>query len=94
MGSKANAAQATRDFTLGAAGCARAGERSAGKLVVRKVSETLSPCVDICSVDATGEYCAGCGRSLDEIAGWSRASDAERQAVVKQLPERLLRLNP
>ena len=58
------------------------------------MSEMLSPCVDICSVDATGEYCTGCGRSLDEIAGWSQASEAERLAVVGQLPERLSRLNP
>ena len=56
------------------------------------MSETPSPCVDICSVDATGEFCTGCGRSLDEIAGWSRASEVERRAVVEKLPERLLRL--
>ena len=58
------------------------------------MSEIASPCVDICSVDATGEYCTGCGRSLDEIADWQRASEAERQAIVDQLPERLSRLNP
>ena len=56
------------------------------------MSEVASPCVDICSVDVSGEYCTGCGRSLDEIAGWSKASEAERRAVVEKLPERLLRL--
>jgi uncharacterized protein len=34
----------------------------------------------------------GCGRSLDEIAGWQTASEAERRAIIEKLPERLKRL--
>jgi uncharacterized protein len=56
------------------------------------MTETPSPCLDICSLDLSDEYCVGCGRSLDEIAGWARASDEERRVIVEQLPERLLRL--
>ena len=56
------------------------------------MTETPSPCLAICSLDHTDEYCTGCGRSLDEIAGWLMANEAERRAIVEQLPERLLRL--
>ena len=92
MGSAADFAPAAGHFALGATGCARGSECFAGGLVGREVIDTPSPCVDICSVDATGEYCTGCGRTLGEIAGWSKASESERRAVVEQLPERLLRL--
>jgi len=32
--------------------------------------------------------CEGCLRTLDEIAGWSAMSDAEKRAVLAQLPAR------
>ena len=35
-----------------------------------------------------GELCRGCARSLDEIARWSRASEAERRAILALLPAR------
>jgi predicted Fe-S protein YdhL (DUF1289 family) len=38
--------------------------------------------------DATG-WCIGCGRTLDEIARWGGTSDADRDAVMAALPERL-----
>ena len=47
-----------------------------------------SPCVKVCVMDAEKRYCAGCLRTLDEIARWSEMSDAERAAIVAQLPER------
>ena len=53
------------------------------------MSEILSPCVNICDLDQTGEWCMGCGRSLDEIAGWASASDEERRAVIEMSAERL-----
>lgn len=51
-----------------------------------------SPCIDICDLDKTGQYCVGCGRSLDEITGWQSANDAERRAIMEKLPDRLRRL--
>ncbi|MBL8383166.1 MAG: DUF1289 domain-containing protein [Burkholderiales bacterium] len=36
-------------------------------------------------MDADGRLCIGCGRTLDEIANWSRASDAARRAVWRRL---------
>jgi uncharacterized protein len=56
------------------------------------MTEVYSPCVDICDVDETCTYCIGCGRSLDEIAAWLSVSDADRRAILEQLPERLKHL--
>lgn len=40
-----------------------------------------SPCIGICRLDAAGEKCSGCLRTLEEIAGWSRMDDAARERV-------------
>jgi len=48
----------------------------------------LSPCVGICWLGADG-LCQGCLRNVDEIAAWSRLSDAERLHVMEVLlPQR------
>lgn len=52
-----------------------------------------SPCVKICLIDEPTRQCLGCGRSLREIGGWSRMTDAERDAILKVLPQRLRRLS-
>ena len=49
---------------------------------------TESPCTKVCVMDAEQRYCEGCLRTLAEIAGWGEMSDAERRAVVAQLPAR------
>ena len=49
---------------------------------------TGSPCIKICVMDAERRYCAGCYRTLDEIARWGSMSDAEQAAVIAQLPAR------
>jgi predicted Fe-S protein YdhL (DUF1289 family) len=51
----------------------------------------ISPCIRLCVMDAETGLCLGCGRTLDEIARWSSLSDAERQAVMDDLPRRLTR---
>lgn len=33
--------------------------------------------------------CVGCGRTLKEIGGWLRYTDAERAAIMAALPARL-----
>jgi len=48
-----------------------------------------TPCEKICIVDAASELCRGCGRSLDEITGWTRYSDVERARIMAELPPRL-----
>jgi predicted Fe-S protein YdhL (DUF1289 family) len=39
-------------------------------------------------MDAGQRYCAGCLRTLDEIARWGAMNDAERAAVAALLPAR------
>lgn len=48
-----------------------------------------SPCVKVCVIDEGCGLCTGCGRSLAEIAGWSRLSDTQRRAIMAELPRRL-----
>ena len=48
----------------------------------------LSPCTGVCTIDADG-LCAGCVRTLDEIARWSTMGDGERQRLMEDvLPSR------
>ena len=47
-----------------------------------------SPCIKVCEMDDATRLCRGCLRTLDEIAGWSAMSDAEKRAVLAQLPAR------
>jgi predicted Fe-S protein YdhL (DUF1289 family) len=47
-----------------------------------------SPCINVCQINAATGWCAGCLRSLDEIAGWSRLDEAAKRAVWAQLPAR------
>ena len=44
-----------------------------------------SPCSGVCRIDAASGLCAGCRRTLDEIAGWQSMGDAERRAVWRRL---------
>lgn len=47
-----------------------------------------SPCVNICVVHPETRLCTGCARTIDEIAGWAKYSDDERQAIMEDLPNR------
>ena len=53
-----------------------------------------SPCKNICRMDEPSGYCAGCGRTLDEIALWSVLDDDDKRAVWALLPARLALLLP
>ena len=48
-----------------------------------------SPCVLVCSMDKESGHCFGCGRTTDEIAYWTLKTDAERDAIMAELPARL-----
>ena len=52
---------------------------------MRDETEVPSPCVSICVIDEPTGLCAGCYRTLAEIAGWIDLSAAERHAVVANL---------
>ena len=47
-----------------------------------------SPCTSVCTMNAATGWCAGCFRTLDEIASWSVLDDDERRAVWNALDER------
>lgn len=47
--------------------------------------DEFSPCVGICRMDESGEYCIGCNRTLDEIAAWSRLSPAWRKHLMAEI---------
>ena len=51
-----------------------------------------SPCTNVCTMDPASGLCAGCYRTLDEIAGWIEFSDEAKRALISALPARRWRL--
>jgi uncharacterized protein len=49
-----------------------------------------SPCNSVCSIDGATGYCAGCFRTLVEIASWSDLSPAEKRTLIPILERRRL----
>ncbi|HND23488.1 MAG TPA: DUF1289 domain-containing protein [Rhodocyclaceae bacterium] len=47
-----------------------------------------SPCTCICRIDPMTGWCAGCRRTLTEIAEWGAAGDGRRQAILDGLAQR------
>ena len=45
-------------------------------------------------VDGQSGLCLGCYRTLPEIAGWARLTDAERASLITSLPNRRSRIAP
>lgn len=54
----------------------------------------VTPCIKVCVVDGASSLCLGCFRTLSEIGGWSGLTDAERAAVMADLPLRRNRIDP
>jgi len=46
-----------------------------------------SPCIKVCTLDSQG-ICTGCGRTLSEIAEWSRLSAQQQREVCRRAQER------
>lgn len=55
-------------------------------------AQIKSPCVLTCTLDLERGQCLGCGRSREQIALWSRYSNAQRDSIMAQLPETLAAL--
>lgn len=51
----------------------------------KKVS---SPCVSVCEIDPATGLCAGCARTIHEIAAWSSLTEQQRLAIMAVLPAR------
>jgi predicted Fe-S protein YdhL (DUF1289 family) len=47
-----------------------------------------TPCIDVCEIGANSGLCAGCARSLDEIANWAAMTPEQRRAIMAILPAR------
>ena len=47
-----------------------------------------SPCIGVCTLDDTDQYCVGCLRTIDELQVWLRADDVTKQQIVKAVNDR------
>jgi len=48
-----------------------------------------TPCIKICAMDPRAGICAGCGRTLEEIARWGGMTESERLRIMQLLAVRL-----
>jgi uncharacterized protein len=59
--------------------------------------EVPSPCVSVCkltelSTSQPDQLCAGCLRTIDEIASWGSASATEKRAIWRKIEKRRAKL--
>jgi uncharacterized protein len=47
-----------------------------------------SPCNSVCSIDRVTGFCAGCYRTLAEIASWSELSTQQKRTIISMLDRR------
>ena len=47
-----------------------------------------SPCVGVCEIDEANGVCAGCLRTLEEIALWGSSSAPQRREILARLDAR------
>lgn len=48
----------------------------------------VSPCINVCQLDARTGLCRGCYRTLDEISVWSEASDNDKRLILESVVKR------
>ena len=53
-----------------------------------KEPSPVSPCLGICLMDPRTRMCRGCLRTVEEIAAWYNASNAEKRAILARLEAR------
>jgi len=66
-------------------GCPRAHD-------VAKAGSVKSPCTNVCRIDAPTGWCAGCGRTIGEIAAWRDLGPYRRRRIERDLARRMERL--
>lgn len=44
-----------------------------------------SPCLKICKLDPTTEFCEVCGRTTEQIQKWTIYNDEQRAQIMKEL---------
>ena len=47
-----------------------------------------TPCINVCVIDKEAGLCEGCGRSIKEIASWSRLTPDDRRRIMDGLHNR------
>lgn len=47
-----------------------------------------SPCIKLCVLDPARGLCAGCLRTMDEIAAWPTMSEAQKATLLMELARR------
>lgn len=58
-------------------------------------SAPASPCRNLCRMDAASGLCAGCSRTLEEIAGWAGMDSAAKEQTLARIAQRQrLKENP
>jgi predicted Fe-S protein YdhL (DUF1289 family) len=57
-------------------------------------SPVPSPCTSVCTMSPQTGLCAGCLRTIEEIAGWGQMTDAKKMAVVGLISDRKSRIAP
>jgi len=58
----------------------------------RTGKRALSPCIDVCDLDAKTGWCLGCGRTAGEIGEWTKLTPFHRTRLQQELARRLVRL--
>ena len=54
----------------------------------RAGDDVASPCISVCEIIPGTSLCAGCFRTLDEIALWSVLDADDKRSVLAALPAR------
>ena len=57
-------------------------------------TDVASPCNGVCRIDERSGWCAGCARTLAEIAAWSTLSDEDKRRVRSALALRQVETAP
>lgn len=47
-----------------------------------QVSTIESPCIGVCKLDSTSDYCIGCFRSRKDLTVWSKANNTQKQKIL------------
>jgi predicted Fe-S protein YdhL (DUF1289 family) len=54
----------------------------------------VSPCLGICLMDPRTRMCRGCLRTVEEIAAWYNANNADKRAILARLEVRRREAEP
>ena len=56
--------------------------------VTETLQRVVSPCAGVCILHTESQFCLGCYRTIDEIAGWQDMSAAEQHQIMSELARR------